>query len=295
MLVEPGHIENWLVEEWTARLASAIESMAGERPAVSLGPFSAAPEPAQPAQVWRQALPPLAGCVWIVAADGRAAAVGGRILRALGVEDSAEAEQESTFQEVLNQAFAELSQELAVRLKREMKPSGGIEIRPAAFQQARWTAITLTWGDDALGENTLGEQVVGDNSVTLLIGLEAALTEALQSAEFPPAPAVEPAAQPASAAAAQRSAADSSKTFALLLEVELPVAVSFGRAQIPLKDALKLTTGSIVELNRAVTEPVEIIVNNCVIARGEVVVVEGNFGVRIQEVMNRQDRLRTVQ
>jgi len=57
---------------------------------------------------------------------------------------------------------------------------------------------------------------------------------------------------------------------------------------------LKLTTGSIIELDRTVSEPVEIIVNNCVIARGEVVVVEGNFGVRVQEVVNRQERLRTV-
>ncbi|MGD1090960.1 MAG: FliM/FliN family flagellar motor switch protein [Bryobacteraceae bacterium] len=57
---------------------------------------------------------------------------------------------------------------------------------------------------------------------------------------------------------------------------------------------MKLTTGSVVELNRAVSEPVEVIVNNCVIARGEVVVVEGNFGVRIQQVISRQERLRTL-
>lgn len=79
-----------------------------------------------------------------------------------------------------------------------------------------------------------------------------------------------------------------------LLDVELPVSVSFGRAQLPLKDVIKLTTGSIVELNRSVSEPVEIIVNNCVIARGQVVVVEGNFGVRIMQVVSRQDRLRTL-
>jgi flagellar motor switch protein FliN/FliY len=85
-----------------------------------------------------------------------------------------------------------------------------------------------------------------------------------------------------------------SKTFELLLDVELPVSVSFGRAQVPLKDVLKLTTGSIVELNRSVNEPVDVIVNNCVIARGEVVVVDGNFGVKIQQVISRQDRLRTL-
>ena len=64
---------------------------------------------------------------------------------------------------------------------------------------------------------------------------------------------------------------------------------------MPLKEVLKLTTGSIVELNRSIVEPVEVIVNNCVIARGEVVVVEGNFGVRIQQVVSRQERLRTLE
>ena len=80
----------------------------------------------------------------------------------------------------------------------------------------------------------------------------------------------------------------------LLLDVELPVIVSFGRAQLMLKDVIKLTTGSIVELNRALSEPVEVIVNNCVIARGEVVVVEGNYGIRIKQVISRQERLRTL-
>jgi len=80
----------------------------------------------------------------------------------------------------------------------------------------------------------------------------------------------------------------------LLLDVELPVSVSFGRTQLALKDVIKLTTGSIVELNRSVTEPVEVIVNNCVIARGEVVVVEGNFGVLVHQVVSRQERLRTL-
>ena len=84
------------------------------------------------------------------------------------------------------------------------------------------------------------------------------------------------------------------RTMDLLLDVELPVSVSFGRAQLPLKDVIKLTTGSIVELNRSISEPVEVIVNNCVIARGEVVVVEGNYGVRIDHIISRQERLRTL-
>jgi flagellar motor switch protein FliN/FliY len=72
------------------------------------------------------------------------------------------------------------------------------------------------------------------------------------------------------------------------------VSVSFGRAHLPVKEVLKLTSGSIVELNRGISEPVEVIVNNCVIARGEVVVIEGNYGVRILEIVSRTERLRTL-
>ena len=80
----------------------------------------------------------------------------------------------------------------------------------------------------------------------------------------------------------------------LLLDVDLPVSISFGKAQLPMKDVLKLTTGSIVELNRSVSEQVEVLVNQCLIARGEVVVIDGNYGVRILEIASRQDRLRTL-
>jgi flagellar motor switch protein FliN len=80
----------------------------------------------------------------------------------------------------------------------------------------------------------------------------------------------------------------------LLLDLEMPVSISFGSTRLALKDVAKLTTGSIVELNRALSEPVDIIVNNCAIARGEVVVADGNFAVRVKHVMSKQDRLRTL-
>jgi flagellar motor switch protein FliN len=72
-----------------------------------------------------------------------------------------------------------------------------------------------------------------------------------------------------------------------LMNIELPVSVSFGTAEMALADVLKLTTGSIVEFNHLLTEPVDIIVNNCLVARGDVVVVDANYGVRISEVITR--------
>lgn len=87
---------------------------------------------------------------------------------------------------------------------------------------------------------------------------------------------------------------DGGRSLDLLMDVELPVSVSFGKAEIPLKDALKLTSGSVVELDRSVGDLVDIVVNNCVIARGEVVVIENNFGVRVVEVASRQERVGTL-
>ena len=81
---------------------------------------------------------------------------------------------------------------------------------------------------------------------------------------------------------------------AMLLHVELDLSVSFGTTYLNLQEVLKLASGSIVELNRSVAEPVDVLVNNCVIARGEVVVVDGNYGIRVTEIVSRQDRMRTI-
>jgi flagellar motor switch protein FliN/FliY len=98
----------------------------------------------------------------------------------------------------------------------------------------------------------------------------------------------------ASIAALASRPAPAPQNLDLLLDLEMPVTVSFGATRLPLNEIARLTTGSIVELNRTVAEPVDIVVNNCAIARGEVVVVEGNFAVRIKQIMSRQDRLRSL-
>jgi flagellar motor switch protein FliN/FliY len=72
----------------------------------------------------------------------------------------------------------------------------------------------------------------------------------------------------------------------ILQHVEIPVSVSFGRTQMRLKDLLGLANGSVVHLDRELGDEVEVRVNNRVIARGEVVAVDGNYGVRILEMVS---------
>jgi flagellar motor switch protein FliN len=89
-------------------------------------------------------------------------------------------------------------------------------------------------------------------------------------------------------------AADSKWNMDLILDVELGVTVAFGESEMPLKDVLKLGVGSVVELEKGVNDPVTIIVNEKPIARGEVVMVDGNYGVRILEVESTADRIRSL-
>lgn len=77
----------------------------------------------------------------------------------------------------------------------------------------------------------------------------------------------------------------------LLLGVNLQVAVEIGRTSLPIRDVLALTPGSIIELDKLAGEKVDVLINGRPIAQGEVVVVDENFGVRITDVVSRQQRI----
>ena len=69
-----------------------------------------------------------------------------------------------------------------------------------------------------------------------------------------------------------------------LYDVEMNVTVRFGKTEMPLREIVRIGVGSMLELNRSVDEPVELLVNNYPFATGEVVVIDGYYGVRITEV-----------
>lgn len=77
----------------------------------------------------------------------------------------------------------------------------------------------------------------------------------------------------------------------LLLDVNLPVAIELGRTQMSIKDILELGNGSIVELDKLAGEPVDILVNDRPLAKGEVVVLDEHFGVRITSLVSPRERL----
>ena len=199
--------------------------------------------------------------------------IGRRLLSAAGLEEADDETAMSTLAELASQVMGSLSSAFTARLQREISASA-IQIVSAMPQRVPadfLATMTIAFADN---QNVIANLVV-----------HPALVGAFTRECLP---------QPVSKESNEIMPVAATKNLDLLLDVEMPVSVSFGRAQLLLKDVIKLTSGSIVELNRSVSEPVDVIVNNCVIARGEVVVVEGNFGVRIKEIVSKQDRLRTL-
>jgi flagellar motor switch protein FliN/FliY len=270
----------WLAEEWARQLTHVLESMTGEVPDISFEPYQIPDKPETEGwQWWEQpfSLGPEAR-IWAGANEKSWKEIGGRVLRSAGIEDGDAASIRSTYLEIVRQALAAFAGTLGARARKEVSCTAGLEVPP----QVAASKIGYSF------EITMGEAVC-----TLIVAFSTTLLKAPDL----PEPSAQKAATDADKLALERAGSPEAQRrypADLLLDVELPVRVSFGRAQLALKDVIKLTTGSIIELNRAVTEPVEVIVNNCVIARGEVVVVEGNFGVRIKQVISRQERLRTL-
>ncbi len=70
----------------------------------------------------------------------------------------------------------------------------------------------------------------------------------------------------------------------LVMDVELNVTIRFGQRQMPLREVLELASGSVIELDRQVDEPIELLLDGKLIARGEAVIVDGNYGLRVTEI-----------
>jgi flagellar motor switch protein FliN/FliY len=88
-----------------------------------------------------------------------------------------------------------------------------------------------------------------------------------------------------------KPAVGNEESLEILMDIPLQISVELGRVKMVVKDVVELGSGSIIEIDKAAGEPVDVLVNGKVVARGEVVVIEDNFGVRITEILSQQDRL----
>ncbi len=106
------------------------------------------------------------------------------------------------------------------------------------------------------------------------------------------APAPSP--SPAASAKASNDALPREPNLDLLLGVNLNLTLRFGQRALPLREILDLNTGAIIELDREVEEPADLLLGDKVIARGQVVIVDGNYGLQITEVVDARQRIGTL-
>jgi flagellar motor switch protein FliN/FliY len=89
-------------------------------------------------------------------------------------------------------------------------------------------------------------------------------------------------------------AAEPERNIDFLLDISMKVSVELGRTRMDIRDILSLSTGSVVELDRQAGEPVDILINGRLVARGEVVVIDDRFGVRVTDIESPAQRVRTL-
>ena len=87
---------------------------------------------------------------------------------------------------------------------------------------------------------------------------------------------------------------DGKGNLAVLMDVQLPVSIRFGETEMVLEEIVKLGVGSVIELNSGMDQPVELVVNNRILARGEVVTVDGFYGIRVTEITSAGERFKSL-
>jgi flagellar motor switch protein FliN/FliY len=214
--------------------------------------------------------------IWTGAPEQTWMEIGKLVLAAAGVDPAPVSEIQSTYIEIVRQAMGSLATDIGDRMSRQVTASKGVEAEPRDISRRCFKV----------------EAKLPGKTVDFYLIIADELCHVIASAVTAGSVAGnEPLSQGQREKSIGQTMAPGSRTFELLLDVELPVSVSFGRAVVKLQDAIKLITGSLIELDRALSDPVELLVNNFVIARGEVVVVEGNYGVRITEIVSQKERL----
>jgi flagellar motor switch protein FliN/FliY len=182
-------------------------------------------------------------------------------------------------------AYEELLRQVLGQVATGLKSVAGgeVEIKPVGSDAPDWP-----------GAIRHGIRIAGEKfepiHLTLVVSPE--LTKSLQLSAKPTqaaVPKVEESAAPAPELSPPRSA-----NLELLLDVKLDATIRFGQKQMLLREVLDLHPGIAVALDRQVEEPVELLVGGRTVARGEVVIVDGNYGLRITEILSPQHRIESL-
>jgi len=256
-------------EQWAEEFARAVEMFTGERPALSHKPADKTQTEEWEAKRaefhwWQQETEdPQKFKAWVGAEEGCWSALGG--------EPGDGNDPKELYQEMLSQANQGAAAVLSSSFTTPVKFGNGSVNAPPSLASLRLAEISIVFRDKPLP--------------ALVIALEAGAAKILDGPEPAKQAADSAGSQPSPALAAQRTS-----MLDRLMDLQLPVSILLGQTVLPIRDALKITSGSLIELDRQLGDYVEVMIHGTVVARGEIVAVRGNYGVRIKEVISRKDR-----
>jgi flagellar motor switch protein FliN/FliY len=260
--------ERNLIDGFVAELAAVINAMLGA--AITPKATNGKGKAAKAADPWVVRVSATGASSKVLAVAFSRAAAGKLSARVMMMDsDPADAEIADTLKELVQQAIGSLS----------LKPiAKGIEFTVQTEVEAATSPLAGATGFDL--------PVDGDLNVQIACVMEEG--EAIDE------PAASSAADPFTAASS-RILKDVPENLDVILDIDLPLSVRFGHAELTLDALTKLGPGSLIELARLPDDPVELLVNGKLVARGEVVVVGGNYGVRVHEVVSAEARIRTLE
>jgi flagellar motor switch protein FliN len=190
----------------------------------------------------------------------------------LGIEiplDDAKSLLEPDGPEELRETWREVMEGMVQRLPKRAVDAGMFAFSVESFELAEPSMDYAQIGRMELGE-------VDQSHCVLYVLADDELISSFRAAEWNP--------QTAATANAQQAVAPE---LGRVIDVPLAVTLRFGQRNMRLREVLELNTGALVELDRQVEEPVDLILDERVIARGEVVIVDGNYGLRVTEIVER--------
>jgi flagellar motor switch protein FliN len=183
----------------------------------------------------------------------------------------------------LRQAAGEFATEESEALLKCVEAAMSRFCSAVAEEYGTFTSQATIASESASDTANLAEVTVVDDGgarVSLLLYLNPALAEALSlHAEKAGTTNAKP-----NQAVDEKQGPPEQLNLQLVMDVELIVTLRFGQRQLALREVLELTSGSVIELDRQVEEPIELLLEGKVIARGEAVVIDGNYGLRVTEV-----------
>jgi flagellar motor switch protein FliN/FliY len=148
----------------------------------------------------------------------------------------------------------------------------------------------MTMSDEALDQDTAAAENAADDDWAAAMAEQASSTPVTQP-DARPANAMFEQFAPTGGAGGNASGAHAND-INMILDIPVQITVELGRTRIPIKHILQLAQGSVVELDGMAGEPMDVLVNGCLIAQGEVVVVNDKFGIRLTDIVTPSERIR---